>query len=546
MNNLRRQLPAALLLSFTFTTFATTHYVDMNSTNAMPPYTSWTTAANVIQDAVDAAATGDEIIVTNGIYATGGRAMYGTMTNRVAITKPLTLMSVNGPEFTIIQGYQVPGTIRGDGAIRCVYLTNAAVLVGFTLTNGATRTSGDQSAEQSGAGIWCEPGATVSNCVIAGNVASSHSRGVYQGILNDCTIADNSANIGGGACFSTLVNCALTANSATLGGGNCGGTLSNCTLSNNSASNQGGGTDGGILNYCTLLGNWGYYGGGAYNATLNNCSLKGNRANRSGGGVQRGTLNNCTLSGNSANGGGAAYDATLNNCTVVGNSGNMAAGGVYYGNYRNCIIYFNTNGNHMSAALKWCCATPLPSSGIGNITNAPLFLDQVAENFRLQSNSPCINSGWNAYSAGEADLGGHPRIVGGTVDLGAYEFQSPASTLSYAWLQRFGLPTDGSLDFLDPDFDSHNNWQEWRADTVPTNAFSRLSLAIPTNTSNGLALTWQSLATRTYFLERGTNLSDIPAFLTLASDILGQPGTTTFTDTTATNGGPFFYRVGVE
>src|SRR5262245_14882601 len=85
---------------------AAVHYVDVNSTNATPPYTNWATAATNIQDAVDAAVPGDEIVVTNGIYATGGREIVPFEPNRVAVDKPLTLRSVNGAEFTIINGGQ--------------------------------------------------------------------------------------------------------------------------------------------------------------------------------------------------------------------------------------------------------------------------------------------------------------------------------------------------------------------------------------------------------------------------------------------------------
>src|SRR5208337_2448078 len=122
---------------------ATTHYVDVNSTDPAPPYTNWSTAATVIQEAVDASSPGDQVLVTNGIYQTGGR-LYGggLVTNRVTLDFPVTLRSVNGAAVTVIRGYEVPGTMDGDSAMRCVYMTNGAALVGFTMTGGGTLTGG--------------------------------------------------------------------------------------------------------------------------------------------------------------------------------------------------------------------------------------------------------------------------------------------------------------------------------------------------------------------------------------------------------------------
>ncbi len=117
---------------------ASTFYVNLNNPNPTPPYADWSTAATNIQDAIDASSSGDQIWVTNGIYQTGGRVVSGSSTNRIALTKAVTVQSVNGPWVTIIQG---GGMTTGTAAIRCAWLTNNAALVGFTLTWGRAAAS---------------------------------------------------------------------------------------------------------------------------------------------------------------------------------------------------------------------------------------------------------------------------------------------------------------------------------------------------------------------------------------------------------------------
>jgi hypothetical protein len=496
------------------------YYVDANGTNPVAPYASGGTAATNIQSAVDAASlVGATVVVNDGVYAP------------FSANSPITIQSVNGPATTLIDG---------GGVQRCVYLGGAAALAGFTLTNGM---------DTEGGGVYCESSDEVlSNCVLVGNATIDSGGGAYQGTLNNCVLSGNTATYeyapfwgyngsGGGAYDSVLNDCVLTNNSAYQGGGAYNSTLNDCTLNNNSAPSSyysGGG-----------------YGAGVWSGTASNCTFNGNSAFY-GGGASYASLINCILQGNTAYVGGGDYFGTLNNCTAVGNAsyggvGGGDEGGMLY----NCILYYNsaTYGgvNYDGSTLNYCCTTPDPG-GIGNIANDPAFVDWPDGDFHLQANSPCINSGDNAYVFVTNDLDGNPRISGGTVDIGAYEFQNPASVLSYAWAQQYGLPTDGSVDYADLDGTGMNDWQKWIAGLDPANPASVLAMLPPaaTNNSTGVTVSWQSVDNRMYYLQSSTNLAAQPAFSTIQTNIAGQSGTTSYTDASATNGGPYFYRVGVQ
>ena len=382
----RRELLGLLVLVVSFALLkvglAETRYVSLSGGH-VPPFTNWPTAARDIQAAINEASNGDTVLVSNGIYSSGGIVVSGSLKNRIAITNAITVRSVNGPMMTAIQGEEP----SGDTAVRCVYMSSNAVLVGFTLFRGATRTQGDEEKDRSGGGIWSESAnSMVSNCMVYGNSADYTGGGAFRGALYDCTFANNLAvKYGGGTVESMLYHCTLEDNGAgDSGGGAVGGILYNCALTHNVAEN---------------------YGGGAAGSELYNCLLTGNSVAGAGGGAFRGKLYNCTVTGNSAIFGGGTYDSIHNNC----------------------IIYYNTamyNANWLTESwhqeiFNYTCTTPKPD-GVGNFADEPgiVSVDQPY----LLANSPCVNAGTNqSWMESAKDIDGEPR-VNGVADIGADEY----------------------------------------------------------------------------------------------------------------------------
>lgn len=319
------------------------HYAAMASSTPMAPYTSWDTAATNIQDAIDAAAPGSLILVTNGVYNTGGRTAAGPppfaflLTNRVTVDKAILVQSVNGAETTIIEGYWQPGTINGPLAVRCAWLTNGATLRGFTLRGGATLSVGPDVGTIGG-GVFCTSSndTFVLDCIISGNAAFGGGSGAYSGFLNRCVIAQN-------------------------------------TVQSSSPMS------------------W----GAVQRAVLNNCLITENQC----GGISVSRATNCVIIRNTSratSAQAAVVNSTLHQCTVTFNTG----GGVTGGSAVNSIIWNNWNsliqGNRIIRnflgtlpVMSFCCAYPMPS-GTGNIADDPQLLD---DGIHLAATSPCRGAG---------------------------------------------------------------------------------------------------------------------------------------------------------
>jgi len=231
-------------------------------------------------------------------------------------------------------------------------------------------------------------------------------------------------------------------------------TIENCTIIRNRAESRGGGIHSPGPSYACL--------------TITNCRFIANSAGWTGGGISLDgeslpDISNCLFAGNSAVTGGAigiieGYPGIIN-CTFTGNRASDECGGVIVldgiSHFENCILWGNTDagGADESAQVMpvWGWSPPVNYSciqgwtgalgGIGNIDADPCFVELgywdangtpadanddvwIDGDYHLLPDSPCIGVGDNAAVLPSVltDLDGNPRIVGNTVDMGAYEF----------------------------------------------------------------------------------------------------------------------------
>jgi len=240
--------------------------------------------------------------------------------------------------------------------------------------------------------------------------------------MADCLFEGNSASEGGavhldGDGEATVIGCTFLANEATdIGRGGAVYNSSNCT---------------GNLDGCRFLGNTANGWGGALYAkgapTVVSCLFSGNSAVR-GAGIYAEiyalpVVVNCTFSNNVAAEEGGAF------CSIVGTT-----------RFSNCILWGNAPQEIRSDTgglqIDHSDVQGLGLSSQGNIDANPRFQDPLGadaiagtldDDLRLSAGSPCLDAGDDAALPAFAttDLDGLERVVGGRVDMGAYEFSGP-------------------------------------------------------------------------------------------------------------------------
>ena len=381
---------------------------------------------HTVQEAIDAAADGDEVLVSPGIYYEAIN-FYG---------KAITVRSMSGADQTAIDASDLSASV-----VRCVNGEGpGTILDGFTITGG---TGTFENNRRKGGGMFnYQSSPTVRNCVFTYNSISAY----------EFTIEGGGAGMYNEFASPTIENCVFSYNylfgcSGWLNGGagmyNDGAApkIVDCRFENNDGNNGGG-----MMNIS-----------GA-NPEVVNCTFIGNNATFSGGGLNNtndadAMIVNCLFFENTAYHGAALYATSASieivNCTVTANHATNKAGG-FFGianaanntSISNSIFWDNIANNEPQnaeiAAISGASPSILYSNvkggwsgpGADNMNVNPLFTDDGAIDFALDQSSPCVNAGMNSAipQIVTTDTAGNPRIADSVVDLGRYEVQSEIET----------------------------------------------------------------------------------------------------------------------
>jgi predicted outer membrane repeat protein len=341
-----------------------------------------------------------------------------------------------------------------------------------TLTVSNTTFANNTAGANGGGGLYNVGAMTLNTCTFTGNsvTASAAAGGGIDNIssgtatLTNCTFTRNTATgTGSAACSGAGI-----ANSGTM-------TIVGGTFTSNSAASDGGAiyNDGSLtLGTSTLFNNTCLADGGAIRSggslTISACTFASNYASSVGGALDSSdnslTINNSTFANNTAGSQGAAIiadpgsgPAVFTNCTITANSVSSGSTGVGAGLYagrpvtlQNTIIARNFHGSAKAAddiAGTVSSASAFNLIGIGGagglaggVNNnlvgvANPGLGTLSNNggptqtIALLAGSPAIDHGSNSFvTSGATDQRGLARVVGGTVDIGAFEVQSSGTT----------------------------------------------------------------------------------------------------------------------